>query len=276
MAKKRRSARMIIGIVLLIIAVVLIMVQLFADRALKAGIEMGASRALKVAVEVSDVDLSVLAGSLGIEGLVINNPQGYQHKKLLELSRAKVKVDVASLMSDEIHIKQIKLDGMTMVIEQKGLTNNLKEIIDGLDRQDKPKTEEPEKQGKARQLIVDDLKITNVTVKVKMLPVPGRQDTFEMKLNPIEMKALGSDSKLDVAVLSSKILQAIAGGVAEQGVGILPDEVISPIKSGLKEVTQLGVVVIDEGKKVLEEGKDIGETLTEGIKNIFKLNKEKE
>ncbi len=276
MAKKRRSARMIIGIVLIAIAVVLLMVQLFADRALKAGIEMGASRALKVAVEVSDVDLSVLGGSLGIKGLVINNPQGYQHKKLLELNRAKVKVDVASLMSDEIHIKQIKLDGMTLVIEQKGLTNNLKEIIDGLGRQDKPKTEEPEKQGKARQLIVDDLKITNVTVKVKMLPVPGRQDTFEMKLNPIEMKALGSDSKLDVAMLSSKILQAIAGGVAEQGVGILPDEVISPIKSGLKEVTQLGGVVIDEGKKVLEEGKDIGETLTEGIKNIFKLNKEKE
>ena len=276
MAKKRRSARMIIGIVLIAIAVVLLMVQLFADRALKAGIEMGASRALKVAVEVSDVDLSVLGGSLGIKGLVINNPQGYQHKKLLELNRAKVKVDVASLMSDEIHIKQITLDGMTLVIEQKGLTNNLKEIIDGLGRQDKPKTEEPEKQGKARQLIVDDLKITNVTVKVKMLPVPGRQDTFEMKLNPIEMKALGSDSKLDVAMLSSKILQAIAGGVAEQGVGILPDEVISPIKSGLKEVTQLGGVVIDEGKKVLEEGKDIGETLTEGIKNIFKLNKEKE
>ena len=274
MAKKKKSVRAIIGIVLVVIAVVLILVQLFVDSVLKAGIEAGASKALKVGVEVSDVDLSILGGSVVIRGLMINNPQGYELKNLLKLDKAKVKVSIGSLLSDEIHIEQINLDGMTLTIEQKGLTNNLNEIINNLPKAGKPKAEKPKKEKQGKKLVVDNLKITNVSVKVKMLPVPGQKDTFEMKLSSIEMKDLGSDSKLDVAMLSSKILIAIASGVAEQGVGILPNEITGPIKGGLRKATEIGGTVIEESKEILKEGKDIGEKVTEGLKGIFDFKKD--
>jgi len=269
MAKKKKSVRAIIGIVLVVIAVVLILVQLFVDSVLKAGIEAGASKALKVGVEVSDVDLSILGGSVVIRGLMINNPQGYELKNLLKLDKAKVKVSIGSLLSDEIHIEQINLDGMTLTIEQKGLTNNLNEIINNLPKAGKPKAEKPKKEKQGKKLVVDNLKITNVSVKVKMLPVPGQKDTFEMKLSSIEMKDLGSDSKLDVAMLSSKILIAIASGVAEQGVGILPNEITGPIKGGLRKATEIGGTVIEESKEILKESKNLGEKITEGLKEIF-------
>ncbi|MBW8001012.1 MAG: AsmA family protein [Planctomycetes bacterium] len=276
MAKKKHLVRTIIGIILVLIAVILITIQLFADSALKAGIEVGASKALKVQVKVGDVDLSILAGSLEIEGLEVDNPPGYEYKKLLELNKAKVDVSMRSLLSDEIHIEQIMLDGMTLVIEQKGLTNNLSEIIKNLPKAEKPKVEKPkeEKPKEGKKLVIDNLKITNVSVKVKMLPIPGKKDTFEMKLDPIEMTDLGSDSKLDVATLSSKILVAIASGVAKQGAGILPGEITGSIKGGLKKVTEIGGTMLEESKGLLEETKNIGEKAAERLKGIFDFKKD--
>ena len=47
-----------------------------------------------------------------------------------------------------------------------------------------------------------------------------------MKLDPIIMENLGSDSKLSVSTLVAKVMGALAMGVAKQGGGVLPEDMV--------------------------------------------------
>ena len=258
----RKILCIVLGAILALVVLISVLIHLFGNSALKAGIETAASKSLNVGVSVGDVDLSVLGGRVGLQKLVINNPPGYQHDKLLELSDARIAVDIGSLLSNTVNIKEIKLDGANVVIEQKGLSNNLQDLIKRM-----PKGPKAEGKTTGKKLHIDNLEITNTKVQVKLLPIPGQADTIPLTLSTIKMTDLGEDNKLNTAALAKKVLLAIAGGIAEQGAGVLPKEMVDSLASELKSIGAL----LDEGGKVLEEGKDIAE----GIKGILKPKKEK-
>ena len=69
------------------------------------------------------------------------------------------------------------------------------------------------------------------------------------------MTNLGSDNKLDTAALSSRILLAIANGVAKQGVGVLPKDIVDTITSTLGKT-------IDLSKGIIEGREGIGKEIT--------------
>ncbi len=274
---KKKVLKSIIIIVLVLVILVVTLIHLFGDRALKAGIETAATKTLGVNVTIGDLSLSLLRGKLELRDLVIDNPPGYQHPELLNIGRAYIDVAVTSLLSDTVKIEEIRFEGITMVIEQKGLTNNLKDVLNALPSgQTAPKstTDEPDTEGK--KLHVDNLEISNVAVKVKLLPIPGKADTLTFKVAPVKMTDLGSDNKLSTAKLSAKVLAAIAAGVARQGGGILPKDMVRSIDSTLKEKGDLLIdsgkeifdVTSDIGKDALDSSKDIGKDIIEGGKEI--------
>jgi len=245
--------------ILVVLVVIVVAVGLFANSALRVAIETAGTKALNVGVSVGGVDLSILSGKLGIENITINNPPDYKHEKLLELSRANISVDTGSLLSDTVNIKDIRLDGAKIVLEQRGISgNNLQDIIKQLpEKQDQP-SESP-----GKKLHIDTLEITNTQVSVKLLPVPGKVDTIPIKLSTIKMTDLGNDDDLDTVTLTRKILLAIAGGIAQQGADILPDEMIGSLVSELANIGALPGALIDTGAKILDAGSDVGKGVTD-------------
>jgi hypothetical protein len=267
MKKPLKIVSVILLSVIILAVVVAMAVDVFANRALKAGIEVAATKTLNVGVSVEKVDLSILKGKLGITNLSVNNPPGYQYDKLLELKDAQIEVDVKSLLSEQVNVKEIRLDGINVVLEQRGVSgNNLQDVVKTISERRKTKGE-AEKGG--RKLHIDNLEISDITVKAKLLPVPGRADTVTLKLDPIVMTDLGGDNKLDTAELSGKIFLAIANGVADKGTGVLPEEMTGAMKSALGVTVKLG----KEGKRLLKEGKD---SSTELIKDLGSLLKKPE
>jgi hypothetical protein len=267
-----KTKKIILNFVVLPIVILLIILVvgffLIGTSLIKSGVEKAASSTLGVPVTIKDIDLSILRGYVSIEGLVVKNPSGYANPTLLELGEATVNLDIGSLMSDTVKIQLVKLDGMKLTIEQKGLSNNLKEILDNLPKEEKPA--KPEEEGK--NLNINHLEITNTNVRVKLLPIPGKSDTVSLKLDPIIMDNLGTDQKLSTGVLTAKVLKAIATGVAKQGAGVLPDDMVKGIGSSLKKAGEIGKAAVEEGKKAAEEGKkvlDSGKEAVEGIKDLF-------
>jgi hypothetical protein len=284
MKKSRKILRIVLIVFVVIVVLGVVLFNLFVNRALKLGIEKGGSSALKVGVRVDKVDLGVLAGSLGFANLVIDNPEGYKHENLLVLKDAKIAVNTGSLFSDTISIKDIHLDGMELVIEQKGLGNNLNDLIKSLPSKEEQKSKEPS----GKKLVIENLDLSNIVVSIKILSfVEGTGDTITLKLNPIKMTNLGSDEKLDVALLVGKVLVAIASGVAEQGLGVIPDDILGPMTNELKRVSELSEALLkrtgtllkggkDVGGDVLKEGKDVGKDIKESLKSLFGGKKDDE
>lgn len=259
MKKPLKILRLCLVVILAIFLLVLIAVGLFVDSALKAAIETAGTKALNVGVSVNNVDLSIIRGRLGFENLTINNPPGYKHERLLELSQAEITVNTKSLLSDTVNIKNIKLDGVKVVLEQRGISgNNLQDIIKELPKTEKEEPSEPS----GKKLHIDTLEITNTEVNIKLLPVPGKVDTIPLKLSTIKLTDLGNDNDLDAVALTRTILLAIAGGIAKQGADILPDEMLGSLISELKNVGEIPGVVLDTGVKILDTGTDIGKKAT--------------
>jgi hypothetical protein len=218
-------------------------------------------------VAVDDVDLSILGGKIGFQNLVIDNPPDYKHERLLELGDAKIAVETGSLLTDIINIKEIRLDGMNVVLEQRGVTsNNIQDIMKALPAKEAEPAEPADPGGK--KLHIDSLEITNTQVKVKLLPLPGKVDTLTLKLAPIKMTDIGGENDIDTVALVRKVLLAIAGGIAEQGVGLLPKEMLGSLASQLDKLGALPAAFFDKGGKILDVGKDVGETTVEAGKDV--------
>ncbi len=269
---KKKVLKSIIIIVLVLVILVVMLIHLFGDHALKAGVETAATKALGVNVTIGDLSLSLLRGKLELRDLVIDNPPGYQHPELLNFGKAHINVSVTSLLSDTVEIEQMTFEDITMVIEQKGLTNNLNEVLDALPSgKAAPKETSEEPETEAKNLHIDDLEISNVVVKVKLLPIPGKADTVTLKVAPIKMTDLGSDDNLSTAKLTGKVLAAIAAGVAQQGGGLLPKDLVGSLNTTLKDKGDLFIDSSkDIGKDIIEGSKDIGEGVGEALKGLFK------
>lgn len=262
----------IVGLSVVIVLVVLVVVfYLFSGYLLRVGIETAGTKALGVGVYVDDVGLSILGGRVEIEGLVVKNPAGYAHEDLLTLGKGKVTAKISSFLGDTVHIKELKLDGIDLVIEQKALSNNLQDVVGSIGSK-KKKRAEAKPSGKNLQIV--KLEISNIRVKVKLLPVPGKADTVTLNLATIKMSNLGTDSKLDTGILASKIMLAITDGVAKQGVGVLPKEMVNTMKSALGKTIDLGKTTAEEGGKLIEKSKDAGKGIIEGFKGLLKPKKE--
>jgi choline-glycine betaine transporter len=84
----KTAKKVITGIVVVLVALVVLAVVLFAlfgNRALKMGIETAGTNTLKVPVSLKDINLSLLGGSVRMNDLVIGNPAGYQHPNFLTM-----------------------------------------------------------------------------------------------------------------------------------------------------------------------------------------------
>jgi len=264
--KKIKKIKSLVSSLIILLIILLVGFFFMGNSLIKKGIETAGTKTLGVSVALNDVKLSLLTSQIKLGGLVIDNPAGYQNKTLLDLKEGTVKLNVRSLTSETVEINTIKLDGTALTIEQKGLTNNLNEILKKL-----PKEEEAQKETKGKKLVITRLEITNTKVTVKLLPVPGRMDNITLNIDPIVMTDLGTDSKLDTGILISKILSAIATGVAKQGAGILPDDMLNRLGTELGRISDFGKGTIESGQKVI----DSATGLIEGIGGLLG-GKEKE
>ncbi len=267
----RKILRIVLLAIVALIVCIVVLIHFFGNSLLKTGIETAASKTLSVPVNIDDMDFSILGAKVGFQGLIIDNPPGYKHEKLLEVGNARIAVSTGSLLKDTVNIKEITLDNVNVVLEQRGVTsNNLQDIIKAI-----PKSEEPEDETKkaGKKLHIDKLELTNIVVQAKLLPVPGKADTVTLKLDPIVMTDLGSDDKLDVAKLTGKILLAITTGVAKQGAGLLPESVTDALGTTLGITADLGKAAVEGGAKILEGGADAGKGIIEGVQGLFKSKK---
>jgi hypothetical protein len=266
---KKAKILKVVGLVILILIVsIVLIVKMFGNTLIKSGIETAATQTLQVGVTIDDLDFSILGGKVEFEGLVVDNPPGYEHETLLNVGKARVAVSIGSLMKDTINIREIMFDGIEVTLEQKGLTNNIGDILKNLpeDEEAEPEPEPEEKEAKpSKKLHIDRLEIRNVVVNAKLLPIPGKDDTIKIRLDPIIMTDLGGDNKLDIAKLVAKILTAIATGVAKQGAGLLPEDVIGSMEESLGIISEKGKAIIEE----LEEATESGKGVLESLKGIF-------
>jgi hypothetical protein len=269
MRKLIKRIRFIIVLLVVLAVIGIVAVALLADKAVQRAVETAGTKTLNVGVTVGKAAAHILQGSVNLQNIAVANPPGYQGPALLKLQRVNVAADTRSLLTDEVHIRDMRLANMEVFVEQKDLRNNLYDVITPLRRPGKPT---------GKSLVIDNLEIANITVHASVSGIPGKPPTAQFTLDKITMTDVGRSEKVDTAALIGKILLAVAAGIAQQGGDILPKETLGEITGMLDKAIDIGKTIFGPGAKTPDgqQQDSLGKSVTEGIKDLLGGKKKKQ
>lgn len=273
-----RSGKILKWVLLALVIIVLVLiiaVMAVGDRVVKVAVETAATKTLNVGVTVDEVEISPFKGQVEMEELVVNNPPGYETDNLMQLGEIKVAANIKELMGDPIKVSEIKLERLQVTLEQKGMTNNLNDLLNSIKKSQQQKPEQKE-QKPSKDIQVGRLEINDISVRAKLLPIGGKENLATFKIDPIVIDDFGPNNKVDMARLTGIIMTAVVKGVIKQGAGELPQQMLSSLESGLGTATTIfkagSSIILEQGKdagsKVLEGGKEAGEKVIEESKEV--------
>ena len=113
------------------------------------------------------ITLNPYTGKLLVSGVKLANPEGYAEKDAFSLGLLTVDVDVSSLLSKEIHVRDITISSpyASYVFDAAG-SNNFDRIIAAVNKKLGPKEKKEEKEPSDTKVVIDKVTIKNVKVAV--------------------------------------------------------------------------------------------------------------
>jgi len=238
-----------IGILVLVLVVTAVLVVgVFLDRIVKAGVETVGPKIVQVPITLDKINLSLLTGSAKVKGLVVGNPEGYKTPFAISVGTASVGVNPFTVMSDKIVIRSVEVQNPEITFEGGLGGNNLGKIMDNVDAVAQsggpPSTSKTASASSkpAKKIEVDDFLITGAMVHVSLTGLGGREMT--LPLPDIHLTNLGKGSDgLTPTDLTRAVFQAIttatikevASATANVGKGLekLGGAGVNKLKSGL-------------------------------------------
>ncbi len=216
---------------------------------------------LQAQVELKKTVIDAGSGKGSLQGLVIGNPQGFETESLFKMDEVKVALDVDSITSDTIVIKEISVQAPEVTYELGGSGSNIDALQKNVDTfvkkyADSSKTREksaPQKDGV--KLVIDHVYIKGGQVNVSASFLGGKSMT--VPLPEIHLKDLGKEEK-----------------------GTSPGEVVKEIIAALKKGILAAVAPLnldkmgDAAGKVVTGAKDVVVGTAEGVGDTLKKGTE--
>ncbi len=207
-----------LGVLIALLLAALLIISLTLGNIVEKAVNAEGPKAIGVPVSVTDIKLNPFSGDAVVENLVIGNPEKFKSDSLFEMDSFDVGVDVASLFSDTLVIRNIELARpvITYEITMDGsnigaLTRRLK-IKTAKDEQEEEK-EEPQKKAPAKKIVINRLVLSDARVRVL---APGLSDPLKVEVAKLELTDIGKKGEgvpIDQAWLA--IMQAIGEAVAK-------------------------------------------------------------
>lgn len=204
----------IFGGFLVILIAAFIVLNFTIDGIITSEIEETSSELLQTEVNIGNVNVSIFNGSGEIYGFVVQNPDDFSDEPAINIEQANIQMDLSSIFSDTIIVKNIHILNPELFFEQKGFGANLKTLNDNMDLSVDPE---------AKLLVIDHLLVENGTVRVSS--TIDRERTAEATFNQFELHDIGrsgSNTKKESIrqimepLLQRAIREAVSGGLLEQ------------------------------------------------------------
>ncbi|MBO6523028.1 MAG: hypothetical protein JJ971_04320 [Balneolaceae bacterium] len=175
------KAAKITGIIAVAILAGMFTISLTIDGIVKSGIEENMSQLVQTEVSVDDVDISIFNGSGTIKGFSISNPDGFSENEAISIKSMTIETDLASILSDQIVVNEIRIKSPELLFEQKGVSANLKTINDNMNMESESSSE--------KGLVVNYLLIENGKVEVNT--AIDRERTVTAEIDEFELSGIG-------------------------------------------------------------------------------------
>ena len=293
--------KLLIALALLLLLLVVGTV-LFLDSIVKAGIGTAGTHVLGVKTSARDVSIGLVSGRTSIEGLEVDNPQGYAPVKFLTLGAVTVEAPISQLTGDKIVIDKVALSDLTIDVEKgadgklnvERIVENLKQAK-GAGKPQEPAPQPPaEPAGETKEAVVKELRLERIVVNLRNI-AGGKDGVVEVKLPDLVVRDLSSKGGVDVlaselsgVVIGSVMKSVIAANIEGLGADVIGgmqgavEGIGGVIGEGLRGAVDVGVKGAEEALKGIGKGlgdigkgagemmKGAGDALKDGAKGVGK------
>jgi len=268
----RILVRVAIGLVLLVV-LVLGLVWIFQGSVIRTAIQAGGTWATGVETRVEDVSAALIGGQLEIQGLTLANPPGFQPAPFFELRNAKADWETSSLFGDEIHVRELALDGLALRIERNASGTNYGRILEHASRGGDASKPAPEANADAKGvLVVDRIVIRDLSAELTLADLPLGNGPLRVTVPRIEIKDFRSNGPTHeiVGQLLTAVVEAALQASLDAGGGIFPDDLARDLKAKLGAAQAeleraLGGSLEDTMKKAVEDAGKAMEPLKKAL-----------
>lgn len=133
-------------------------------------------------VTVSGVSISPFSGKGTISGFRVANPEGYSRDFAVEVEQFSIELDLMTLFSDEVIIREILIQSPLIYVEQKLPENNIKEILDHINSVEPFEASDSE-------MVIEHFLLQNGSVA--LYTEVGGERSAEVEISEIELNDLG-------------------------------------------------------------------------------------
>jgi hypothetical protein len=121
----------LIGFIVILVAGIWIL-STSVDSMVKSGLEKTGSEMTGTRVMVDHVSISPFSGEGTVSGFRVTNPEGYGTEHAIEIDDFYISLELFSLFSDEIRVREIRITGPSLYVEQQLPANNLRTILNNI------------------------------------------------------------------------------------------------------------------------------------------------
>ena len=172
-------------LVLLVVAGFVVAARL--DGIVKSTVESQGSQQLSLATTLDKANVSILGSSATLDGLTIDNPEGYDADHLFEMGQINLDVSYSGLTSDPVKVGAINVVSPKLVLERKPgstlaqLGNiNIRDLLNNLSSE-----------GDTLMLTIEKLNISGATVEIRP-HVEGLDEVYSVTLPELAMENIGT------------------------------------------------------------------------------------
>lgn len=254
----------------------------YIDSIAKKAIEYGGTEALGVTTSLDSIDIAFLDGRTSMQNLSIANPEGFELQKLMQLGKGTLAINLQSLTQDTIVIPEISFSDLTLNIEQKDRSSNIKSLMDSMAAKKIRKTPQEPSQDKsaaqgAKQFIIERVVLNNIKVNARVTAMNNLLTETSVTIPSIQLRDIGKSSDgLPMEAIIRELVNAIlnasinnSGALSSSLTGILQGKAINidNLKQNLSDqVQQKAGAEIDKAKQnLLKDTK-----LPEGSNDLLK------
>jgi hypothetical protein len=183
----------ILGLVLLVFIVVGA-VLLRIDSIVRSVVETQATDSLGLQTQLDSANVSLLGGTVKLNGLRVASPQGFSAPQMMSLDGIKVGASLGKLREDPIGVEQIVIDRPKLVIEQSGGKFNFQVLSE----QQSKKPVDAGKPGDGTReasepvrLIIHDLTVNNAQVVLRP-GIPGLDKEYALSIPSFDLTDIGT------------------------------------------------------------------------------------
>jgi hypothetical protein len=242
-----------------------VVASLYAGSFITKAIERAGSDALGTPVQVTAVTISPLSGTASVFGLRVKNPKGFSDHDVLNLSGFNIQLELKSLLTDTVHIRNILINEPKLRYEMNGPVHNIgamRKNIAGHSGTTK-KADAANTSGTAKKLKIDHVEIRAATLTAAIAGVT--KNDASITLPDITIKEPGGkDQAITVERASEIIIGTLLDAAMKADLGkLLQGQLKEELKGRLDELKK------DPLKAIGGEGTPDVKGATDSLKKLF-------